>query len=80
MLPNEQVAINQVLNYYEVIAVGFFNNALDKKIIKRYMEPILIEDFKNMKNYIKGVREKLGDRNICIEFERLHDKWLETPQ
>lgn len=67
--------LKQVFNYYEVIAIGIRNGAVDEKIMRDWWCHSMSADFDDWKLVILDARQALGSNDLWIEVERLVRKW-----
>ncbi len=67
----EALAVQLVLNNYELITIGIHRGVLDYKIYKRYAKGTVIKDWDVTAPFIKQLRLTADNDNIYAEFETL---------
>ena len=74
---DEFKAINQMMNHYELLAIGVDDNILSQDVLKRFMGKRLVADWHASKAFVMALREKNNDKENYIfgEFEKLAEKW-----
>ena len=72
---DEKSIIRNILNYYELIAVGIKEGTLDEEAYKRWFRSTLIKDWKQAKAFIMEVRRNTNAPTIFCELEELAKKW-----
>lgn len=76
---DENQAILLVLNQYEFMAAGIFAGAFDEEIYMRMKRSLLIRDWDSLSAYVLELRQRRTNAALFIEFQRLADKWRNTP-
>lgn len=71
----KRVAVNKVLNHYEIMSIGVNSEILSEEIYKLYFRSRLVEDFKKSKGYIEHVRDQTNNEKIFEQYERLARRW-----
>jgi hypothetical protein len=74
----------EYLNHYEVIAIGFKVGILDEKFYRRWMEWVVLRDYKAGAPIIVAARhdhepDNPGDPKAYCDFEKLCIKWGVRP-
>ena len=67
--------IQEVLNSYEIISTGVFENTFDEEIVKKLMKGNLDKAFYIFKDYIIHLREHYKRNAIYENLEKLVKKW-----
>jgi hypothetical protein len=67
----------EILNNFEILAIGIHNNIFDETIIRNYFEEILNHNYNFYREYIVFLRseEMLNDEKFCEYFEWLYNEW-----
>jgi hypothetical protein len=66
----------QICNYYEVIAVGTRNGAIDKTMYKEWWRTSLVLDWLDLRTFISDYRRIQNVDGAFREFERLACEWI----
>ena len=70
--------INEVLAYFEKIAIGLNEKIYDEAILRKYYEKYFIMLYRYYKYYIMDYRENHESPFLYIEFEKYVMKWSES--
>jgi hypothetical protein len=73
----EAIVIRNMLNRYEIIAIGIKNNTLDKKFYKSWFRAAFVRDCKDLKTYINSLQREHNPKAYCA-FCELAKEWA-TP-
>lgn len=65
----ESLLINNLLNYYENVAIGIKADIYDIEMIKKLQKTMIIRIYEQSKPYIHKVREVANNNNLYIEFK-----------
>ena len=70
-------AINQMMNHYELLAIGVDRNILSQDVLKGFIGKRLVADWKASKEFVMALRKKNKDKEnyIFCEFENLAGEW-----
>jgi len=73
--PNLQKELHQLLNYYESLARGVFQNIYDEQVIKTGRRSAMIRALRAFNSYIDS-RRKNSSPNAWTELESLVARWV----
>lgn len=65
----------QVLNYYEIWAIGIRHHALEEQMLKEWWRTSLVGDFTDLLPFVLGYRDATGVRQAFVMAENLADIW-----
>jgi hypothetical protein len=71
---DEQAIINNVLNRYELVAIGIHERTINERIWKRWLRTGTVQDWIAAKPYIAQLRQNKFSALYC-EYERLAKRW-----
>ncbi|WP_295354539.1 DUF4760 domain-containing protein [uncultured Succinivibrio sp.] len=75
----EAQAILKVLNFREFVAVGINLRVIDEDIYKRAYCSLVLRDWKNLENTVKGMRTEYKKDTLFQDFEMLAKQWADYP-
>jgi len=79
MIPEEIKQLNHirtVLNHYELLALGFEHNILDKDLYEKWMKAALVRTWDESREYIRETRKLSSyNKNNFRHFEELAVGW-----
>jgi len=70
-----RVALRELSNFYEVLAISIRHSTIDEKIMRQYARGIVATNWQRMEPFISGVRHKLGGDKVASNFEALVTRW-----
>ena len=71
---DEEATINNVLNRYELVAIGIQQGTINEKIWKRWLRTGTVQDWIAAKPYIAQIRQNKFAALYC-EYEKLARRW-----
>lgn len=71
--------ILRVLNYYEFIATGIFENAFDEEVCKRMTYNMCMRDWERLHEFVYKIRTSENMATLFQEFELLVRIWRQKP-
>ncbi len=74
---DEVTIIRNVLNRYELLAIGIFEKSINENIYKRWTRSRLVDDWIKCKPFIMEIRRQTERQTIYCEFEKLARKWAD---
>ncbi|MAW08338.1 MAG: hypothetical protein CME61_08700 [Halobacteriovoraceae bacterium] len=75
----ESKAILAVLNNYEFIASGVFQNAFDFELYKRMQYGVVVDRWDSLESFVKDIRKSRNHPTLFQEFEKLACKFKVKP-
>lgn len=76
---NESAAIvREILNHYEMVAIGIDTGIIDEPMYMRYYKSTLVKDWEECQTFIQNLRKFEKSNSFYCEFEKLAKKWIET--
>jgi Domain of unknown function (DUF4760) len=72
---DEAIAINAMLNRYEIVAIGIAESTLNERIYKKWIRSSFVYDWIESKPYVMQLRHTRSHPTLFCEFEALAKKW-----
>ena len=72
----EEVAMLSIyLGHYEFVAAAIHSGSMNEKLYKKWHKTAVVKTWYLAQRYIEARREKVNQKTLYIEFERLAKKW-----
>jgi Domain of unknown function (DUF4760) len=76
----QTILIEEMLNQYELVALGVRMGTLDEHFYKLWYRTSLITDYHRLKPFIEEVRRWTGVDTYFYQFEMLANRWAAKPK